>query len=442
MLERKAWNKRTRSPSEEVKMCMLCMDGGLEMPTFEVDGKLYCPIHDEIKHAVRVERKKKRMSNTSLTKINRALAELSEERIISEAKSIMDSAILPKDIPPDQRDGAAKALATCRVAFGLEPLAKEVSIAHFGDKHYQIIIQYNGWQRVARGNAELEGTEISLPDFERMSDDEVIAHDGLICYKCAGSGQRFNADCKFCDGKGKFDITRVIGTKQRMYVISEAKAMKEVGLDYQPSVGYGFWQPGMATPTGRSRLWKAGMNAVRDCIRRRFSLGALSVPYGKGATMSIVDEEEAAELIDPLEEELSDILDQTASVVIEDRVKFFREIVRPLLDGGRYFQFSSEIIRAMQKNNLSYEVDHKDRLWHRLVGVSQGIYPIIVEDREEDLTLDEARLLFIDFLDNGEDLRDEWQKEFGEPLPSTQNALLPIAQVKQLLLGETHADPA
>lgn len=362
-----------------------------------------------------------------------AYNDLIVRQINREREYMLQRMTLPKGIPDDKRSEAAHILAYARVCFDLEPQTGEVTLGHFGDHHFKLIIQYNGWKKIARRRAEEMGTQIYWPPATRMSDEELVRQGGNVCYRCQGKGKRKGKgkgrreeDCVPCQGKGEFPPERCVGMIQKFGILSEAEAAFKMGMDYHPHVGIGIWQPGMAVPVSKTKEWKATATAARDAVRQSgFSVANQSIPGLPDHNVQITgeDEETAFEVIDPVKEEL--MVAEAGQELVEDIELFLEKVVRPSIKSN-LFSSPGEILEAMKKGGLSFSLPFEGQeevvFKHRLKGVVDRIYPL-AWDKQGPLSPNEYTLLKFELRDLGYtgDVTALWLKLYEEPFISPVN---------------------
>jgi len=420
-----------RTDTDADYICKKCFDDGVASWTYKKSGKKYCAICGEIKQRIHrsvleqtpefrgtyerelVERLRKESSmNTTLARSvddERKLALFTQERILEEKNNMLKAMIVPAKITdPVQRDAAAMILADFKVNWGLNAFVGEVYIMDLGNGKWAAPIGYKGYIKIARQQDVKLGQRHVLGKRVILSEAEIIQDKAHYCSLCGGIGTIGinKKSCWVCNGKGEFDPKDVIAIKVPLYVIEDKVAAEAAGIEYEPTWGLGVWQKGASNiAKSKSPAWGAYKNAVKDAIRKAYSLDDISIA---GHNVAIVDADtyegnvvdSEATVVDEKYDKLDSAIE--ASGVEYDNKGAFMKWLKERISASDLFGDYEEILTIMNDLELSYLTKDERALALKVGGWKMNYYPLgrgvflqLVKDKPIDSVL--KMLIELDF---------------------------------------------
>jgi hypothetical protein len=476
MLKPRPRLKRPLSLSEQGSddyVCKLCLDKGHISSLFCLDGCWICSEHGEVnyripKHAAMPHYDYERellykelygghMSTALDIRQAREIVEFDQEQVNRLKRQFEADIYVPAQVTdPARRQALAQILAEVKVFYDLEPLSGEVTIGSFQGDKYGLIIQHQGWRKIARREAMKElGSLINFSRPEILLPTEIEQRMAHICQKCNGAGKFKNGNaCNACNGAGKFDPKDVIAMEIKMTVLEEAKQFMAAGVTYDPIVGLGVWQPGGNNPTSKDPRWKCEVNAVKDCVRQRFSLTMaerFNAVFGQPVKFMTEDEAEnepprdmgeAKVVRDEVEENIHALAEVHGFTITHPHL--FVQTVKAGIASG-LFGDEADFIQTMVDNDFEFEADNVDRFKDRMAAAKKGLYPLNLLEGTDTLAPLEYGLLVEAAMDIGlpkNHFAPLFRKVFGHPVESVSRAEAHnfLYYLNQRLDGEEHQE--
>jgi hypothetical protein len=290
---------------------------------------------------------------------------------------ILNSAVMPKDASPADKEKLAIAGAILKSEYDIDVVAEE---AYFikTSKGYLLATSYKGMTKARLRIEEYTGKRwIDGPS--SYMDQEGIVRLGLdICRKCGGSGRKTykgedKGPCYACEGNGKFDPAKVLHYETSIVCVDDALMAKEIGVEYYPVRGSALWQPCDNIPQNRTAQWVVEKNAFKDLLRRVFPI---TISDGSSFELSNVGQE-----IEDKSTERIAVLAADYGVEYDD-LQSLAGFVRNCVFAADW-KDEDEVMSALASLDLDWEISKLDEIKYKVFGYRTGEYPI-----DETLALD------------------------------------------------------
>lgn len=359
--------------------------------------------------------------DTSVISIDnrRSLQQMRKKNIEMFAAFILQSAILPKDAKPDERESLAMAGAILKAEYGLCVVAQEAYFIPVR-KEFKLDVSYKGLTKkkveyeLATGDKLIPGKGVFIEacDIERLGLNK--------CRKCGGSGLYYSKKCDGCSGAGMFDSKDVLLYELEYSSRNDGLAAKEIGADYFPITGSALWQPCDNVPQNRTPEWVVKKNAFKDVIRRLVPITGFGEQSSNPFNMD-QPEDKSTEGIAFLADSYAVQYDDLYSLA-----DFCRNCV-VVAD----WKDEDEVMLALATLGLDWEIAKSDEIKYKVFGFRGGEYPIVESgalDKDEPPT--GILIMNVIFDVGGREVANEISQRLFEK-PCSVNALT-RAQLKQI----------
>ena len=280
------------------------------------------------------------------------------------------------------------AVAQISVALDLNPIIHEVYIAKLNGK-YQPLIATTGYETLAKRISDFDYR------YRDLSEDEIRQHRGDL-----------------------YD-SEDYGVEITLRVYSQAQKATSIGLEYWPIVTYGFWrkkaqqvtewknkrrvpvQPEQWTedniPNGWTKIMVGRKRALRDALKRGFSLGHADVALRDTGFTNGTDEFEVQvvdgmnRLADNHERDIAPVtrvgqVDEDCLFIVEDESPADNHKVAKAED-AEYSEKHKELLRLAR---AAYGEDWRDSLYGVVEGISCGEIHNAVDLNDSELSIAKA----------------------------------------------------
>lgn len=361
---------------------------------------------------------------TSIIKIDglRSMQQYRKDTIDTFADFIMSSAIIPKDVGPEEARSLAVAGALLKAEYGLCVVAQEAYFIQLGKgkkKRITLDVSYKGLTKKMREYERETGDTLIPGEGTYMSQNGIEALGLDICRKCKGFGKTTydgsTKKCWNCDGNGKFDSPKVLHYQIKYYSKNAALAAKEIGVGYFPIIGSALWQPCDNVAENKTPQWVVEKNAFKDVIRRLVPI----TNFGNGSSNNPFSMENGVE--DDSAEGIAEMCAQygVGCDDIYSLAAFARNCVF-IAD----WDSEEQVVAALAALKIDWKLSDESITKYRVFGYKDGEYPIEgtdVLDRDDPVNGILAKNVQLDLGDDADAISKKlFDKPFSKGLARAQ----------------------
>ena len=301
----------------------------------------------------------------------RSLQRYREATIKMYTHFILNSAVMPKDASPEDKEKLAIAGAILKTEYDLCVVAQE---AYFikTSKGYLLDTSYKGMVKCRLRIEERTGKKWIDGSSSYLAAEDIVRLGLDECRKCGGSGRRVykgkdQGACYGCNGEGKFAPSQVLHYETSLVCVDDALAAKAIGVEYYPTRGSALWQPCDNIPANRTSQWVVEKNALKDVLRRIFPI---TITDGSSFEVSNVGQEIE-------DESTTNIAIMANHYGVEyDDLQSLANFVRNCVFAADW-KDEDEVMSAIARLNLEWEIGNEEQIKYRVFGYRAGEYPIV-----------------------------------------------------------------